>query len=118
MTADYDEGFPLAVVPMLALGDSWLGDVDAHLATVEGVEEFGETASCVHVHLEAIDGLLLGEVREIGSHEFVAEAALREVNHVDAVLVGCCFGTLVDNVHDFAKGGIVGDWTVAVQVVF
>ena len=118
MTADYDEGFPLAVVPMLALGDTRFGDVDAHLAMREGVEEFGETASCVDVHLEVIDGFLLGEVREIGGHEFVAEAALREVNHVDAVLVGCCFGTLVDNVHDFAKGGIVGDWAVAVQVVF
>ena len=42
MTADYDEGLPLAVMPMLALGDSWLGDVDAHLAMREGVEEFGE----------------------------------------------------------------------------
>lgn len=39
---DDDELFPLGVVPMLALGDAGLGDVDAYLSAVEGVDEFGE----------------------------------------------------------------------------
>ena len=32
-----------------------------------------------------------------------------EVDHVNTVLVGCCIGTLLDDVYDFAKGGFVGD---------
>lgn len=39
---DDDELFPLGVVPMLALGDAGLGDVDAYLSAIEGVDEFGE----------------------------------------------------------------------------
>ena len=94
-------------MPVLALGDSWLGDVDAHLTMSEGVEELGEAASGIHIHLVVIDGFLLWEVREIGGHELVAEAALREGDHVDAVLVGCCIGTLMDDVNDFTKGGFM-----------
>ena len=94
---------------MLALSDSGLGDVDTDLTMSEGVEELGEAASGIDIHLVVVDGFLLWEVAEIGGHELVAEAALREGNHVDAVLVGCCIGTLMDDVNDFAKGGFVGD---------
>ena len=48
---DDDELFPLGVVPMLALGDAGLGDVDAYLSTVEGVDEFGERAAGIDIHL-------------------------------------------------------------------
>ena len=107
MTADYDEGFPLAVMPMLALGDSGLGDVDADLTMGEGVEELGEAASGIDIHLVVVDGFLLWEVREIGGHELVAEATLREGDHVDAVLIGCSIGTLVDDVNDFTEGSFM-----------
>ena len=115
VSRDYCEVLELAVVPVLALGDSGLGDIDAHLTMGEGVEELGEAASGIDIHLVVIDGFLLWEVAEIGGHELVAEAALREFNHVDALLVGCCFGTLVDNVHDFAKGGLVGYRHIAIS---
>ena len=59
---DDDELFPLGVVPMLALGDTWLRDVDAPLAAVEGVDEFGERAAGIDVHLQVKDGLFLGKV--------------------------------------------------------
>lgn len=59
---DDDELFPLGVVPMLALGDTWLRDVDAHLSAVEGVDEFGERAAGIDVHLQVKDGLFLGKV--------------------------------------------------------
>ena len=103
---------------MLALSNSRLGDVYTHLTAVKRVQEFRERASCIHIHLVVVDGFLLWEVREIGGHQLVAEATLREGNHVDAVLVGCCIGTLVDDVNDFTEGGLVGDWAVAVQVIF
>lgn len=42
VAGDDDELFPLGVVPMLALGDAGLGDVDAYLSAIEGVDKFGE----------------------------------------------------------------------------
>ena len=42
VTADHDEELPLGVVPVLAFGDAGLADVDAHLATVQGVNQLGE----------------------------------------------------------------------------
>ena len=59
---DDDELFPLGVVPMLALGDTWLRDVDAHLSAVEGVDKFGERTAGIDVHLQVEDGLFLGKV--------------------------------------------------------
>lgn len=59
---DDDELFPLGVVPMLALGDAGLGDVDAHLSAVEGVDKFGERTAGIDVHLQVEDGLFLGKV--------------------------------------------------------
>ena len=42
MTLYNDEGFPLGVMPMLSLGDTGFGDVNAHLSAVERVHQFGE----------------------------------------------------------------------------
>ena len=118
VTRNDREILELAVVPVLALGDSGLGDIYAHLTMGESVEELGKAASCIDIHLVVVDGFLLWEIAEIGGHELVAEAALRESDHVDAVLIGCCIGTLVDDVNDFTQSGFVSDWAVAVQVVF
>ena len=59
---DDDELFPLGVVPMLSLGDAGLGDVDAYLSAVEGVNQFGERSTGIDVHLQVEDGLFLGKV--------------------------------------------------------
>lgn len=59
---DDDELFPLGVVPMLTFGDAGLGDVDAHLSTVEGVDEFGERAALVNIHFQIEDSFFLGKV--------------------------------------------------------
>ena len=115
MTADDREVFKLAVMPMLSFGDARLRDVNAHLTTFERVNQFGERTSWVVIHLVVIDCFLLGKITQIGCHEFVAEGPLRQFNHVDAILVGCCICTLMDDVNDFAKGGFMGDGTVAVS---
>ena len=57
-----DKLFPLGVVPMLTLGDTRLRDVDAYLAAVEGVNQFGERTAGIDVHLQVEDGLFLGKV--------------------------------------------------------
>ena len=40
-----------------------------------------------------------------------------EVDHIDSVLVGCCIGTLLDDINDFAKGGFVGYWHEIVTAI-
>ncbi len=117
VAADDDKGFPLAVVPVLALGDAGLGDVDAHLSAVEGVEEFGERAAGIDVHGHVVDGFLFGQITEVRGHEFVPQAAFGLLHHVEAVGVGCCAGAVVDDVHDVAEGGPVGHGDVAVAAV-
>ena len=42
MSAHHDKLFPLGVMPVLALGDARLADVDAHLAAVQRVYQFGD----------------------------------------------------------------------------
>ena len=62
VTRDDDELFPLGVMPMFSLGDTGLGDVDAHLSAVEGVDEFGERAALVNIHFQIEDSFFLGKV--------------------------------------------------------
>ena len=59
---DDDELFPLGVVPMLTFGDAGLGDVDAYLSAVEGVDQFGERSTWIYIHFQIEDGLFLGKV--------------------------------------------------------
>ena len=42
MTGDHYEELPLSVVPVLALGDAGLGDVDAHLTGIVCVYQLGK----------------------------------------------------------------------------
>ena len=62
VTRDDDELFPLGVVPMLTFGDAGLGDVDAYLSAVEGVDQFGERTAGIDVHFQIEDSLFLGKV--------------------------------------------------------
>ena len=77
VAGDDDELLPFGVVPVLALGDTGLGDVDADLPAVEGADEFGERAPLVAVHLEVEDRLVFREVAEEGGHQTVPETVLR-----------------------------------------
>ena len=62
VTANHDELLPLGVVPMLALGDAWLGDVDTHLTSVERVHQLGERTTVVHIHFQVENSLFLGQI--------------------------------------------------------
>ena len=79
MTGNDNELLPLGVMPMFALGDAWFADVDRDLTALEGVNEFGEGASVVHIHLEVEDGLLLWEIREEGAVESLCERVGRNL---------------------------------------
>ena len=74
VTADHNEELPLGVVPVLTLGYTGLGDVDADLAAIQGVHQLGEGATVVNVHLQREGHFLLGQVTQVGAVEFLGEA--------------------------------------------
>lgn len=112
---DDDELFPLGVVPMLALGDTRLRDVDAHLSAVEGVDEFGERTTLVNIHLQVEDGLFFGQVAQEGAIETLGKGVGGNLgNHQGLGHIG----KLMEQGHDFTKGCFMGDGTIAVAAYF
>ena len=79
--AHHDEQLPLAVVPVLTLGDSRFRDVDAELAALRGLQQLRERAALVCVHLQRKYRLLLRQVAQISGVEFLGEGALRYLRH-------------------------------------
>lgn len=60
---DHDELLPLGVVPVLALGDTRLGDVNAHLTAVSGVDKLSEAIPGIAVHFHSVFELLIGQIQ-------------------------------------------------------
>ena len=114
VAGDDDEELPLGVVPVLALGDAGLGDVDGDLAAIEGVDELGEGAAVVDVHLEREGDFLLGQVAEVGAVELLGKGALRDFrDHQGLGLL--CKG--LEEFHYLAQGDVMGHGTVAVAAI-
>ena len=99
MAAYYYEEFPFGVVPVLPFGYAWLADVDAHLTTIKGVDEFGEGTSVIYVHLQREGDLLLREIAEVGAVEFLGEGVLRNFRDHEGLWLVC---EAVDEVNDFS----------------
>ena len=76
VTTDHDEELPLGVVPVLSLGNARLADVDAHLTTIQGMNQLGEGSSGVDVHLQREGDFLFREIREIGAVKLLGETAV------------------------------------------
>ncbi len=66
MTGNDDEELPLGVVPVLALGDSRLGDIDAYLTDVGALDKLGERAALIDVHLQRKRRFLFRQIAQIG----------------------------------------------------
>jgi len=60
--ADHQELFVFAVVPVVALGNAGLGDVDGYLASIRGLDHFGKGAPLIHVHGQRVAEAVLGQV--------------------------------------------------------
>ena len=112
---DNDELLELGVVPVLALGDAGLGDVDGDLTCIERMDQLCKRASVIHVHLEREGGFFLREVAEVGAVEFLGEAAGGDLGDGEGLGLG---GELVEQVYNFAEGGFVGGGDVAVAANF
>ena len=77
----HDELLPLAVVPVLALGDAGLADIDAHLTAVSGMHQLCEAASVVAVHLHRVLELVRRQIAQIQAEQLLGKAAFRHLRH-------------------------------------
>ena len=65
VTVHHDELLPLAVVPVLPLGDARPTDVDGYLPAVLRVHQLREAAAVVHVHLQRVLELVCREIGQV-----------------------------------------------------
>lgn len=110
---DHQEPLPLAHVPVVALGDAGLGDVDGDLAALGRAQELGERAARVRVGPEAVgevSRLVVGQER---APELLGERALGEVGHRERL---AAVSEAVEQVDDLAQGLHVGVGDVAEPV--
>lgn len=110
---DHQEPLPLAHVPVVALGDAGLRDVDRDLAALRRAQELGERASFIHVGLKAVGEaarLVVGKER---APEFLGEGALGKVRHRKRL---AAVAEAAQQVDDLAQGPHVGFRDVAEPV--
>jgi len=74
LPADHQELLILGMVPMVALGDSALGDVHRELAAFSSTKNLGEAAAVVGVHLQRIAELAFRQVAQVGAVQHLLEA--------------------------------------------
>ena len=98
-------------MPVLALGDARFADVDAYLTAVQGVNQFGEGASVVHVHLQVEDCSFLWKITEIGAVKSLGKTVGRNLRNHQGLWH---FLELMEQINDFAKGCLVGDGAIAI----
>ena len=60
-----DEQLPFGIVPVLALGNTWFADVDAHLSAVRRVNQLGKAAPVVHIHFQGIFKLFRRKIGQV-----------------------------------------------------
>ena len=110
---DHQEPLPLAHVPVVALGDAGLRDVDGDLAALRRAQELGERASFIHVGLKAVGEaarLVVGKER---APEFLGEGALGKVRHRKRL---AAVAEAAQQVDDLAQGPHVSFRDVAEPV--
>ena len=107
---DHQEPLPLAHVPVVALGDAGLRDVDGDLAALRRAQELRERAARVRVGLQAVGEvprLVVGQER---APELLGEGALRQVGHGKRL---AAVAEAPEQVDDLAQGLHVGLGDVA-----
>ena len=111
VAADHHEKLPLGVVPVLALGDSRLGDVHGNLAAVSGFQQFGKAAPDVCVHLQGKGHLFLGQVGQVGGVELFCETVRGNLWQHQRFRLGL---EGLQQLHNLPQGHLVGGRSVAV----
>lgn len=110
-----DEELPFRVVPVLAFRDAGVRHIDAELSMAGGLEEFGEGAAGIHVHLEREGDAFFREIAQVGAIQFLGETARGDFGHQErlGLLVECR-----EQVNDIAERGAMRSRDIAVAAVF
>lgn len=107
---DHQEPLPLAHVPVVALGDAGLRDVDGDLAALRRAQELGERAALVGVGLQGVGEvprLVVGQER---APELLGEGSLGKVRHRKRL---AAVAEAAQQVDDLAQGFHVSPGDVA-----
>ena len=112
MAFHHNELFELRMVPMLSFSDAWLADVDANLATVQGVNKFGEATTVIHVHLQWESDFLFRKIAEISAVELFGEAVGRNLRNHQGLWLG---SKLLQQVNNATQGDFVSGRNIAVS---
>ena len=114
VAGDHDEELPLAVVPVLALGDAGPGDIHAELAAVLRFQQLREAAPLVPVHLQREADLLSGQIGEIGGVQLLFKGPGRDVRQQQGPGLGV---ERLQQLRDTAQGNCVGHGDGAVRTL-
>ena len=52
MTRHHNKELPLGIVPMLSLGNTWLGDIDAYLTSIQRMHQLSKRTAVIHIHFQ------------------------------------------------------------------
>lgn len=78
MSMHHNELFPFAVVPVLSLCNTWLGNINRHLSTIHRMYKLCKRTSVVTVHLHRILKLLCRKIRQIQREELLRKTSLSQ----------------------------------------
>mgnify|MGYP006924771117 CR=1 FL=1 len=104
MTGNDDEDFPLAVVPVLAFGDTGAADIDRYLPAVVGMHQLGEEASLVHIHLEISLEFPFRQICQVKREECLLKGTRFHGRHQECLWL---FFEHLQKIDDAAKGNFM-----------
>lgn len=110
---DHQEPLPLTHVPVVALGDAGLRDVDGDLAALRRAQELSERTAVVCVGFQIIGEMPRLVVGKERAPELLGEGALGEVGNRQRL---AAVAEAAEQVHDLAQGPHVGPGDVAEPV--
>ena len=93
------------------LGDSGTADVDAHLPTVSGMNQFRERTTVVHVHLQGILELVRRQVGQVQGIQLLSKGTVWHLGHHEGRGLRL---ELLQQIHDFAQRDLVSHRNAAV----
>ena len=100
---------------MLPLGDTWAADVDAHLPTVSGMNQFRERTTVVHVHLQGILELVRRQIGQVQGIQLLSKGTVWHLGHHERSRL---FLELLQQIYDLAQCYLVCHGDAAVTAIF
>ncbi len=101
------------MMPVIALGDAMLGDIDAELTSIGGTDNLSEAAALVAVHFQIIDKLVRGKIGQPCAVQ-LRDKRIGEVRHTER---GADLRETFYGVGNKAEGGFIMNRDGAIRAV-